>query len=248
LTGNNDKFVILLCLFWSAGNNNYIYSYSRYLVYKDYTSLKESDNFDSAKIVLLSKYLSPYAMQKVLASDYYSMLNNYNIDKFDQLQYAFDEYITDEEIKGVLMGKYNDAKTALSQEVPEDAILADLNDPQFSDLSYDDIIGKYQGKVIYLDFWASWCGPCKGEMKYSPAMKEKLLGKDVAFVYFSTDKDSLAWERMIKILQISGDHYRLSRSVKKEANELFDVRYIPRYILIDKEGNVADDNAKLLQR
>lgn len=75
-------------------------------------------------------------------------------------------------------------------------------------------------------------------------MQEYFKNKDVAFVYFSSDKDSVAWKQMIKILQITGDHYRVNKKVREEYNELFDVRFIPRYILCDKKGNIVDDNAK----
>ena len=122
--------------------------------------------------------------------------------------------------------------------------ITDLNETKNASKSLDDILKKYKGKVIYLDFWASWCGPCKREMPYSTKLKEQLTGKDVAFVYISTDKNAASWEGMINELGLVGEHYRASAKVKQEIVERFNLQYIPRYVLINKEGVVADDNAK----
>ncbi len=122
--------------------------------------------------------------------------------------------------------------------------IKDLNDAQFSTESFNSILKQYKGKVVYLDFWASWCGPCKKEMPYSQTLKQKLDGKDVAFVYLSTDKNGTSWTKMIDQMQLTGDHYRASPALKQEIVDRFNLQYIPRYVLINKEGKVADNNAK----
>jgi thiol-disulfide isomerase/thioredoxin len=122
--------------------------------------------------------------------------------------------------------------------------IVDLNDEKHASLSLNDVLKKYKGSVIYLDFWASWCGPCKKEMPYSSKLKEEYKGKDVVFVYMSTDKNAAQWESMIAQLEITGENYRASNKVKQEIVEQFNLQYIPRYVLINKEGKVADANAK----
>ena len=122
--------------------------------------------------------------------------------------------------------------------------IIDLNSPEYANTSFDDIIAKYEGKVIYLDFWASWCGPCKKEMPYSHKLQEAFLGKNVVFVYFSSDKNANAWISTVENLQLTGEHYLASMQVKQTYGTRFSVRFIPRYVLIDKKGNVVDANAK----
>jgi len=119
----------------------------------------------------------------------------------------------------------------------------DLNTVENASVTLDDVLSQYKGKVIYLDFWASWCGPCKREMPHSLKMQETFKDKDVAFVYISTDRNKDAWTAAIESLKITGEHYRVNKNVHTEMNKRFNVAYIPRYVLIDKEGNVVNATA-----
>lgn len=120
----------------------------------------------------------------------------------------------------------------------------DLNQTEQIDTNFDDIVKQYEGKVIYLDFWASWCRPCKGEMPHSLKLQEQFKDKDVAFVYISTDRDEAAWNNAIESMKITGEHFRVNKNVYTQMNDKFNVQYIPRYVLIDKKGNVVDANFK----
>ncbi|NOX85567.1 MAG: TlpA family protein disulfide reductase, partial [Chlorobi bacterium] len=113
--------------------------------------------------------------------------------------------------------------------------LYDLGNEQYQNLSLNDILGKYEGKVIYLDFWASWCGPCKREMPYSQELKKEFNGRDVVFLYFSTDNNAEKWKNAITQMHINGTHYRANPKVRNEIIKEFNLQYIPRYILIDKQ-------------
>lgn len=123
-------------------------------------------------------------------------------------------------------------------------IIVDLADEQFANTSLDDVFAKYKGKVIYLDFWASWCSPCRKEMPYSLELQKKYAGKEVVFLYMSTDKNAQAWTNMISQLNLTGMNYRASDAVKQQIYNQFNLQYIPRYVLIDKNGKIVDSNAK----
>lgn len=121
--------------------------------------------------------------------------------------------------------------------------IKDLNEAQYSNESFNSILNQYKGKVVYLDFWASWCGPCKKEMPYSQNLQEEFKGQDVVFLYLSVDRNAQQWLNMIEKLQITGEHYRANSDVHQELNAQFNVRSIPRYVLIDKKGEVVSANA-----
>ncbi len=122
--------------------------------------------------------------------------------------------------------------------------MVNLQEAQYAEASFQDILDLYEGKVIYLDFWASWCRPCKNEMPHSATLKEKFVGKDVVFIYISSDRNESAWRGGVEQLGIKGDNYLTSAKVYQGYNDLFEVKYIPRYILIGKDGKVVDSNAK----
>ncbi len=121
--------------------------------------------------------------------------------------------------------------------------LYNLREKQYAHESYQGILDKYKGKIIYMDFWASWCGPCKREMPFSLKMQEHFKGKDVVFVYMSSDRNPEAWKKAIEALKITGEHYLLNNKVYSERNKVVKVRYIPRYMMYDKNGNLVTDNA-----
>ena len=117
-----------------------------------------------------------------------------------------------------------------------------VDDEELLGLSFDDVLARYRGNVVYLDFWASWCGPCKAEMPNSARLSKKLSDEDVVFLYVSTDKDPDAWVRMIRIMQLHGLHYRLGANTRKPVFEEYNIRYIPHYVLFDKEGRMVKNN------
>ena len=106
----------------------------------------------------------------------------------------------------------------------------------------------HKGKVIYVDFWASWCGPCKRQMPASKELHAMLEeeGKDVVFVYLSLDEDEEAWINSVDKLELEGDgiyHYQRGSEAAKNLLRLSYIYSIPHYWIIDKEGNFADLDA-----
>ena len=101
------------------------------------------------------------------------------------------------------------------------------------------------GKLVYVDVWATWCGPCKAQIPYLKELEEKYRTKEVAFVSISIDqlKDSTKWKKMIvdkelKGIQIMADNAWRSTFVKD-----YIIEGIPRFILIDQSGNILSPNA-----
>lgn len=117
------------------------------------------------------------------------------------------------------------------------------------------LIKPYKGKVIYIDFWAPWCGPCMSEMPSSAALQKELTGKEVVFLYIALSCTKQSWENTIKEKKLEGEHYFANENEGKLLSGKFNISGIPHYVLIDKEGKVKDDDAmrpsdktKLLRR
>ena len=99
------------------------------------------------------------------------------------------------------------------------------------------LLAEHRGKIIYLDFWASWCAPCLMEMPASAALRQYYHGKPVVFLYLSIDDDHQDWQRATaQYLPKTAPHYRFTSHKTAQFLKRFAVTSIPRYILLDKYG------------
>ncbi len=109
------------------------------------------------------------------------------------------------------------------------------------DFTFEDINGKeikskeLLGKIVYLDFWATWCAPCQAEMTRAQGMAERLKDKDIVFIFVSTDEDGQAWRNQVQSEKYLGIH--ANDRVIIPIN--FMVEALPNYFIIDKKGRVA---------
>ncbi len=99
-------------------------------------------------------------------------------------------------------------------------------------------------KVTYVDFWASWCGPCRGEMPASQDLRAAYQDKDVNFVYISLDENADDWMNAnTKFALPAGHSFLIPNASQSSIPAQFALNSIPRYMLIDSTGNVVNDNA-----
>jgi len=105
------------------------------------------------------------------------------------------------------------------------------------------IIEPYQGKVIYMDFWAPWCSPCMREMEYSKQNQEYFKNEDVIFLFLASNCNEDSWKATIANEGLTGEHLLLKGNQYSELREFFGIGGIPHYAIIDKEGNIVSKDA-----
>ena len=101
-------------------------------------------------------------------------------------------------------------------------------------------LSSLKGKVIYIDIWATWCGPCMGEMPYLESLKKKYdSNTGIAIVSLSVDDTDKVWLKDLEKRKPGGIQWRIDRPKLSE----YEVLSIPRFILIDKNFSIADMHA-----
>ncbi len=101
---------------------------------------------------------------------------------------------------------------------------------------FKSILEKHEGKTIFIDVWASWCKDCLKGLPSVKALQAEYT--DVDFVYLSLDKTQDAWKKGVERLEIKGDHYFMQSGWKGAMGTFLDLDWIPRYMIIDKQGAI----------
>lgn len=94
------------------------------------------------------------------------------------------------------------------------------------------------GKYVYIDVWATWCGPCRAELPHLKELEHKYQKNNIAFVSISCDQDKVAWEKMVREEKLKG--IQLHCGGDQSFLESYMITGIPRFILLDKEGKILN--------
>jgi thiol-disulfide isomerase/thioredoxin len=149
------------------------------------------------------------------------------------------QLVTDEEFKIKLAEKY----------VKIQSLGAGSPSPEFT--NYEDHAGgtkslsDYKGKYVYVDVWATWCGPCLGEIPSLKKAEEAYHGKNIEFVSISIDKvkDHDKWIKMVNEKELGGSQLMADNAWESKFVTDYVIDGIPRFILIDPDGNIVSGDA-----
>jgi len=105
------------------------------------------------------------------------------------------------------------------------------------DITFQKILKQYEGKVVVVDVWASWCSDCLKGMPKLKALQEKY--PDAIYLFISMDKNYEDWIKGIEKYDVQGEHYLTSDGMKGVFGKSIDLDWIPRYMVVDKNGKIA---------
>lgn len=143
---------------------------------------------------------------------------------------AFTKNLNNKDFSDELQGKIQQARKLMKGSPAIDITFTDVegNTHHLSD---------FKGKAIYLDFWATWCGPCIHESPYFEALSKEYAGKNIVFIPISTDTAHKAWLNFLKAHKKELKQYNC---VDDKLRSEWAIFYIPRFVLIDKDFNIVD--------
>ncbi len=139
--------------------------------------------------------------------------------------------------------KEAEATTEFADYAKNTFFISQIKSGEEDDAFFNKIIQQFRGKVIYIDFWADWCSPCRAGFKPAERLKKEYTGKDVVFLYFGYNCKNERWDQVIKQDQVSGYHYWLDNEQGKVLKEKFGIIGIPHYLLVDRKGDISANQA-----
>ena len=179
------------------------------------------------------KYTNNNIIRELVIRNHYSEnIDAKGLDLFfnEDRRKVFDKYITTPLIRQQFFDYYTPSPTILSPEATDEGLI--IND------SFSKIINDHKGKVIYIDCWGTWCGPCLSEMPHSNHLIERYKSEDIVFVYICLDSPKDQWDKTIKMRNLKGEHYWFDKKKSDKLRADYDIIGIPFYFLINKEGEI----------
>ena len=120
-----------------------------------------------------------------------------------------------------------------------------LHDMQGNQTNFQTLMEQYKGKVVYVDFWASWCAPCLAQMPASTNLRKDFIDKDVVFLYLAINDEEKNWQKasIEKGLSDLSTNFFIENAKSCDLLKELHVETIPRYLLFDKLGNLSNGDA-----
>jgi len=186
------------------------------------------------KLQMIDKEIKNSQLKESLAlkEASYNLLYTDQLEAFYQL---FDKMVKNDSLKQPVKEKYENIKS-MSPGVPSPDFTAyDINGKEYH-------LKDFAGKALYIDLWATWCGPCRAEIPYLEKLKKQYKGKDINFLSLDVYDKKDKWEQMIKEKKMDGWQL-INTDREMPFLKKYVVDGIPRFILLDKEGKIVDANA-----
>lgn len=162
------------------------------------------------------------------------MIDGMNLEEFERVFGLFDEAVRNSEMLTEIREELETRQRLAPGRLAPVFSLAQRDGQVLS-------LANLRGKVVLVDFWASWCGPCRASFPWMREFYKKFHDKGVEILGVSVDKDVKAWEKALDAEKLPWLHVRDEKlpGGKHTASDLYDVTGIPHLVLIDCEGKIV---------
>ncbi len=147
------------------------------------------------------------------------------------------------------MNKVNEVMRPYLEMKENGTLYAFITDARYKTL--DDIIAAHRGRVIFIDIWGTWCGPCREEFTYHAGLKDKFENEPVDFVFVAIEKSidrTKIWKETALFYRLAGEHILAGKELEASFRDLYEKKgseslIFPSYLLIDRNGKLVTSQA-----
>lgn len=184
---------------------------------------------------------NPLLAQLAINERLVDLFNSYELTYYDENKAILEPLYNGSFFVPLHAKKLQEIKALLANPVLPDKTEILTFETEDSSKYLEEIIRNADGKVIYIDNWATWCAPCKSEFKYStPAFKAK-FDENVEFIYLCYQSKRELWKPTISEYKIEGKHYFIEKEKEGSLIEQTDLGGFPWYTIINKRGEIIQN-------
>lgn len=195
---------------------------------------------------IISKHTDETLKQFVLGQSFYRFLCGNSVSVVDSYKHIFDNHIKIPFIKEPLNDYYQNSKQNIENpQMASDAILTKMGVNGKNLL--DSIIHENKGKVLFVDLWATWCGPCLNGMKTAKEIMPRYKDKDIEFIFLCVNSSEENWRGILSKYKVGGKHYYCDNEQSKDIRSALGVEGIPHYMIINKNGHIVQTKSSDLK-
>jgi thiol-disulfide isomerase/thioredoxin len=160
-------------------------------------------------------------------------VDNFGVKDITEIENLYHTYVKDASMLESMKAKYDRWDLSRPGRMSPGFRASDVDGKEYT-------LADFRGRYVYIDMWATWCGPCRREMPYLKALEEEFADAQIVFLGLSIDKDKQAWENMVREGGLTG--IQLYLGLQSRFQEAYRIESIPRFILLDKEGRIIEND------
>jgi len=195
-----------------------------------YTQVKMPDSNTKVTIQDVLSYLGNDTVKGIYVESY--MANFRSLEKFNEEIDPVKKYLVTDSMQARYFRALKKVSTFKKGDMGYNFSYPDINGNRVS-------LASLKGKVVLVDVWATWCGPCKAQIPHLKKLEEELRDKNIAFVSISVDeeKDKDKWTNFVEKEQLAG--IQLYAKGWSDFAKYYDIKAIPRFLVFDQNGKLV---------
>ncbi|HIA36505.1 MAG TPA: TlpA family protein disulfide reductase [Flavobacteriales bacterium] len=212
--------------------NEYIASEAKKVIAEDTSLTNENIGLLEVKIQMATELFKTKDLSNYLLFNcMYQYIKQKGTKGIGALMEEFEKTCTNDEYKTKVRESYDIWKNLVEGNEAPDFACPDINEDSVS-------LSDFRGKYVYVDIWATWCGPCRRELPHLEKLQEEYKDKNIVFLSVSIDEDEEAWKKMVKEKKMKGIQLIAAQGWDAGICKFYGIKSIPRFLLIGKDGEI----------